>query len=268
MWVEIKSKVLQRFKRRRSKNRSPRCQQAVEGLICSGGQRRGETSRTTSKQRARNTERDFRLSLSVGVTCESHNEAVSRQVTGGGGKQQCSGRLDVPEDSQPLRHLPNNSLRKTLVQAKIRRLFFCNLPWCLTLRVQELKHRNLKFSSGCGGFFFSFFFFFSFIFLNVWLLTRPLALSKSYPGIRLFDRSIINAVFIFIPSAFLCLFTPMCPHLPGFLFSLSGVDVTRKEEIEWVLIFTVVSDANSENSCIFCTIWHVYRSATCCLNSC
>lgn len=69
-------------------------------------------------------------------------------------------------------------------------------------------------------------------FSNVWLLTRPLALSKSYPGIRLFDRSIINAVFIFIPSAFLCLFTPMCPHLPGFLFSLSGVDVTRKEEIE------------------------------------
>lgn len=185
-----------------------------------------------------------------------------------GGKQQCSGRLDVPEDSQPLRHLPNNSLRKTLVQAKIRRLFFCNLPWCLTWRVQEWKHRNLKFSSGCGGFFFSFFFFFSFIFLNVWLLTRPLALSKSYPGIRLFDRSIINAVFIFIPSDFLCLFTPMCPHLPGFLFSLSGVDVTRKEEIEWVLIFTVVSDANSENSCIFCTIWHVYRSATCCLNSC
>lgn len=266
MWVEIKSKVSQRFKRRRSKNRSPRCQQAVESLICLGGQRRGETSRTNSKQRARNTERDFRLSVSGGVTCESHNEAVSRQVTGG--KQQCSGRLDVPEDSQPLRHLPNNILRKTLVQAKIRRFFFCNLPWCLTWRVQEWEHRNLKFSSGCGGFFFSFFFFFSFIFLNVWLLTRPLALSKSYPGIRLFDRSIINAVFIFIPSAFLCLFTPMCPHLPGFLFSLSGVDVTRKEEIEWVLIFTVVYDANSENSCIFCTIWHVYRSATCCLNSC
>lgn len=152
MWVEIKSKVSQRFKRRRSKNRSPRCQQAVEGLICSGGQRRGETSRTNSKQRARNTERDFRLSVSVGVTCESHNEAVSRQVTGGG-KQQCSGRLDVPEDSQPLRHLPNNSLRKTLVQAKIRRLFFCNLPWCLTWRVQEWEHRNWSSAQDVEGFF-------------------------------------------------------------------------------------------------------------------
>lgn len=155
MRVEIKSKVLQRFKRRRYKNRSPRCQQAVEGLIwfnlLGGGQRRGETSRTNSKQRARNTERDFRLSLSVGVTCESHNEAVSRQVTGG--KQQCSGRLDVPEDSQPLRHLPNNSLRKTLVQAKIRRFFFCNLPWCLTWRVQEWKHRNWSSVQDVEGFF-------------------------------------------------------------------------------------------------------------------
>lgn len=265
MWVEIKSKVSQRFKRRRSKNRSPRCQQAVEGLICSGG---AETRWDVEDElQAKSPKHGARLQTFRERRCNVWITQRGGVTAGDGG-----GSSSVQADSMFQKTLNHYDIFR--ITAYVRRSYKQKLGDYFFVIYRDVwlggcRNGNTETWSSAQDVegFFSPSSLASF-FLNVWLLTRPLALSKSYPGIRLFDRSIINAVFIFIPSAFLCLFTPMCPHLPGFLFSLSGVDVTRKEEIEWVLIFTVVSDANSENSCIFCTIWHVYRSATCCLNSC